>query len=228
MYQSRLNSQFGVQKSSGFHDPFGSFSRKYSVQENSGSPVVAVTGSASESVEADGAGAPARLKATPVTHAGTRTTPSAIPPFCHPLLSPPPFAFLPRAALFLSAPAAALSFHHLVTSDTLYLILHSLLHEVNLVSAKCTMFQRLLLIAVVLLMSGEWGKSPLISLSHSAGVSSVRRRWHSGTNTPGIIKALHLSQYLSEPKSNKPFPQLASSLISGGVLLGVRVSLCYR
>lgn len=117
---------------------------------------------------------------------------------------------------------------HPVTSDTLYFTLNSLLHEVNLVSTKCTMFQRLLLIAVMLLMSGEWGKSPLISLSHSAGVSSVRRRWHSGTNTPGIIKALHLSQYLSEPKSNKPFPQLASSLISGGVLLGVVLSLCQR
>lgn len=42
----------------------------------------------------------------------------------------------------------------------------------------------------------------------------------------GIIKALHLSQYLSEPKSNKPFPQLASSLISGGVLSGVMLPLC--
>lgn len=107
-------------------------------------------------------------------------------------------------------------------------IRNSLLHEVNLVSTKCTMFQRLLLIAVVLLMSGEWGKSPLISLSNSAGIWSVRRWWHSGTNTPGIIKALHLSQYLSEPKSNKPFPQLASSLISGGMLLGVMLSLCHR
>lgn len=42
-----------------------------------------------------------------------------------------------------------------------------------------------------------------------------RRQWRrSGTNTLGIIKALHLSEYLSKPKSNKPFPQLALSFIS--------------
>lgn len=168
-----------------------------------------------------------------MTHAGTRTTRSVIAPIYHPLLSPSFFCLSASSPFFRSppvipAPAPVLSFHQPVRPDTLYLISNSLLHEVNLVSTKCTVFQRLLLIAVVLLMSGEWGKSPLISLSNSAGISSVRWRWHSGTNTPGIIKALHLSQYLSEPKSNKPFSQLASSLISGRVLVGVMLSLCHR
>lgn len=36
-------------------------------------------------------------------------------------------------------------------------LVHSLLREANLVSTKCTMFHSLLLIAVVLLMSVEWG-----------------------------------------------------------------------
>lgn len=55
-----------------------------------------------------------------------------------------------------------------------------------------------------------------------------RRRQHSGTNTPGIIKALHLSEYLSKPKSNKPFPQLALSFISSGVPLSVTLSFWHR
>lgn len=54
----------------------------------------------------------------------------------------------------------------------------------------------------------------------------MRWRRHSGTNTLGIIKALHLSEYLSKPKSNKPFLQLALSFISSGVPL-IWVLLCH-
>lgn len=64
------------------------------------------------------------------------------------------------------------------------------------------------------------GKSLLISISYSAGGSAeaatvtARRRHCLGTKTPGIIKALHLSEYLSHLKSNRSFPQLALSFIS--------------
>lgn len=76
------------------------------------------------------------------------------------------------------------------------------------------------------------GKSLLISISYSAGGSAeaatvtARRRYCLGTKTPGIIKALHLSEYLSHLKSNRSFPQLALSFISSWIPY-IWVLLCH-